>query len=106
MSYKPEHYNAVFTAMRHQFGEEWFKAVNPFWWNIWRRQIKERFFDQGILIREMTAGLDEAAQKMKWPSGKAFFHRLEDVCLKNRRESRAPRTGGLSSLKDLVQGVR
>jgi len=102
MSYLAAHYNAVFEAMRREFGDAWYESVNPMWWNVWRRQIKERFFDEGILIREMVAALPEASVKMRWPMGTAFFQRLEDVCLKNRREARTTTRDGMKPIADLL----
>src|SRR5690349_11021030 len=103
MSYAPAHYNAVFDAMRKEFGESWFQGIDwPKWGVIWRSQIKRMFFDEDILIREMIAGLDEAAGKRRWPIGTGFFHRLQDVCLKNRREARSTRQDGVQRLSDLL----
>lgn len=89
MSFAREHYNAVFEEMKRLFGDDWYNSVDwPTWGVVWRSQIKHRFFEQGILIREMYAAMPEACEKGKWPQGKSFFERLENVCLKNRRESR------------------
>lgn len=85
MGYEPEHYNRIFRAMREQCGEEWYTSIRPNQWNIWRRQIKERLFDQNFLIVDIIAALDEALGKKRWPIGTAFIHRIEDVCWVNRR---------------------
>lgn len=104
MSYSPEHYNAVFEAMRRVFGEEWYASVDwQRWGVIWRARIKRDFFDEGILIREMVAGLEEAAGKGRWPLGTSFFARLHDVCLKNRREQRPSRVDGMHGVGDIMQ---
>jgi hypothetical protein len=84
--FEPAHYNAVFEAMRRRFGEDWYQSVDPKQWNIWRKQIKDWFFLEGILIAEMVAGLDEAAGKGRWPIGTSFFQRLHDVVLVTRRD--------------------
>jgi len=87
--YQAKHYIQIFEAMRKAFGDDWYMDVEwPIWGVVWRKQIKEMFFDQNISIQEMIAGLDEAAGKRAWPNGTSFFRRLEDVCLKNRREAR------------------
>lgn len=101
MSYDPAHYNAVFEAMKQRFGTTWYGSVRPIQWNIWRRRIKEDFFDQNILIREMIAGLDEAAGKDQWPRGTSFFRRLHDVVLKNRIEGRRRSPVQLDGMKRL-----
>lgn len=104
MSYRAAHYNAVFEAMRRQFGEQWYGSVPPMWWNVWRKQIREWFFDEDILIGEMIAGLDEAAGKRRWPAGTSFFRRLHDVVLKNRIERKrrgSVQVDGMKRLGDL-----
>src|SRR5262245_10984861 len=102
MSYRAEHYNAVFEEMKSRFGQPWYDSIDwPMWGRIWRKQIKNLFFDQGILIREMVAGLDEAAEKRKWPTGTAFFVRLRDVCLKNRLERQRHGTMHVDGMKRL-----
>lgn len=89
MSFDPKHYNMVFEEMKRLFGQQWYDSVDwPTWGVVWRSQIKHRFFEQDILIREMVAAMPEACEKGKWPQGKSFFERLENVCLKNRREAR------------------
>lgn len=86
-TYNPEHYNDIFLAMRHEFGESWYSAINPFWWNIWRKRIK-KMFDEDITIREIKLALVEAAGKKRWPIGTSFFTRVYDVVLKNRIEAK------------------
>lgn len=105
MAYHPAHYNQIFEEMRKRFGDTWYQSIAPVWWNIWRRQIKELFFDQDILIKEMIAGLDEAAEKRKWPAGTVFFQRLQMVCLKNRREARPTMeiNRGMQPLSELIK---
>ena len=85
MTYEPNHYNAIFRAMRERCGEDWYLSIRPTQWNIWRRQIKERLFDQNFLIADVIASLDEALGKKKWPSRTAFIHRIEDICWLHRR---------------------
>lgn len=87
-TYDPTDYNRVFEAMRHEFGEVWYKSVPGFQWNVWRRHIKTMFFDQNYLIAEMIAAIPEAANKRQWPGGTAFFHRLKDICDVRRVEAR------------------
>lgn len=92
--------------MRKKFGDAWYMDVDwPVWGIVWRKQIKELFFDQDILISEMITGMDEACEKGKWPIGKIFFHRLQDVCLKNRREHQPiiQVDRGMESIKNLIK---
>ena len=103
-TYKAEYYNEIFLSMRHEFGETWYKSINPIWWNIWRRRIKA-MFDQGIMIREIKLAIVEASGKKRWPIGTSFFHRVEDVVLKNRRESRLREPIKLDKKPESVKGI-
>jgi hypothetical protein len=104
--YEAKHYNAVFDAMRKTFCSTWYEGVDwKKWGTIWRKQIKDWFFDQNFLIAEMTAGLEEAAGKGQWPLGTSFFHRLHDVCLKNRAytQPQIKKDDGLESLATIMK---
>lgn len=102
--YKPEYYNSIFETMRRLWGEEWYNAVKPVWWNIWRRHLKQ-MFDDGLLIAEIKAALPEAADKRRWPGGTILMSRIRDVVLKNRREATRRTTTTIDRGPESVRSV-
>lgn len=98
--YQPAHYNTVLDAVVREYNLNP-NTVSPQQWIIWRKQIKN-LFDKNILIAEILQALDGASNKKQWPLGTALFHRIEDVVLLTRRESRNTKTDGMYSLKDLL----
>lgn len=88
MSYRAEHYNVILKVVQERF-----QIANddlpPDIWIAWRVSLK-RMFDEGILIAEILAAIPEAGRRLRWPGRTAFWKRVRDVVLKNRRETRPP----------------
>lgn len=101
MSYAAVHYKQVLDAVVSRFSMDEDRV--PDWqWLAWRSAIK-RLFDQDLLISEILGAIDEAAEKRKWPDAVGFWKRVEDVCLKNRREQRRSRVDGTHSIRDILE---
>jgi hypothetical protein len=99
--YKREHYDAVLQAVQGRFDIK-SGDLSPSIWIAWRVAIK-RMFDEGILIREIIQAIPEAGERRHWPGGTAFWHRVKDVVLKNRRESTTIRITGMQSSSEILR---
>lgn len=88
MSYPAACYNQIFEEVKRRFGMTNASLTNDEWIG-WRVQVK-KMFDNNVSVAEILGALDEAAEKRHWPGGTAFWHRVYDVVLKNRREQLGP----------------
>ena len=101
MIYKKDFYNKIFKVIQEKYGIKNEDLPGKIW-IAWRVQVK-RLFDKGILIKEILTALPEAEKKKYWPMRTAFWHRVEDVVLKNRREIKpAFKENKIESIKDLL----
>lgn len=100
MSYPTSCYNQVLNHLTERFN---LKDVAPGQWIIWRHHIKT-LFDQDILIKEILAAVDEAAEKGKWPQGTGFFSRVRDIVLVHRKQTERVVTvdRGFTSLGEIL----
>jgi len=102
MSYKQEYYNQIFKVIQEKYHIENEDLPDNIW-IAWRVAIKS-MFDEGILIKEILSALPEAEEKKHWPFDTSFWHRVNDIVLKNRREIKPTfKENKTESIKDLLQ---
>lgn len=93
----------IFSAMRENFGEEWYGSISSQQWIIWRKHINTQLFENDIIASEAISvipGMD----KRQWPQGTGFFSRVRDLCLLARKthEQVVKVNEGPKSLKDFL----
>lgn len=99
--YPQAYYTCILNCIVEEFDLD-VRKIPDWQWGAWRASIK-RLFEQDVLIKEITRAIPEAGEKKKWPGSTAFFHRLEDVILKNRRERNpAVKVNGMTGLGNLL----
>lgn len=100
MGYKSEYFNTVIQSIEKKYG-----APAPRWLQApWRVQIA-KLFDDGILISEIIAALDEAMDAKKWPMNTGLMKRVKDIVYLHRKEEKktVKVDSGMQSLKDLLK---
>jgi hypothetical protein len=99
--YPQAYYNVILNCIVEEFNLD-VRKIPDWQWGAWRAAIK-RLFDQDVFIKEITHAIPEAGEKKKWPGSTAYFKRLEDVVLKNRREREpAVKKYGMTGLGTLL----
>ena len=103
-SYPQIAYNTVLKEIQHRFGID-NHDLPPAQWRAWRKRIKE-LFEECFTVNEIIFSLDEACEKKHWPSNVAFWHRVRDVCRKNKLQSQTVRIDrGAESLGGILDRV-
>lgn len=89
VTYPAEAYNIVLKKVQTLFKLDNGSLTREMWIR-WRSQIKQLFND-GLLVDEILAALEEAAENKKnWPTGTAFWWRVRDVALLKKRDRPKP----------------
>lgn len=103
-SYPQEAYTRILKYLQQKFKIDTYSLPGHVW-IAWRKSIK-KLFEQNFTVDEVLGAVEEACNKKLWPSNTAFWHRVEDVCLKNRHEVRPTiRRDGLEGIRGVLDRV-